>query len=380
MNQQPPLGLYIHIPFCARKCPYCDFYSLISSEAQKDLYCAALIDEIKTARRTRVFTQNGCKNKPVDTVYFGGGTPSVFGAERIARVLQALREEYAFTPKAEITVECNPSSVTAAFFDALAAAGVNRVSLGLQSAIDAERRTLGRTAGAQDVQTAVLHAQQSGISNISLDLMLGIPHGNMENLRQSADFCLSLGIPHISAYMLKIEENTLFAKTAPTLELPDEDAVSDMYLFLCDYLNTNGVAQYEISNFAKKGFESRHNLKYWNSDEYIGFGPSAHSFIDGQRFFFSRDISGFIEGAPAVFDSPGGSFSEYAMLRLRLAQGLQEKEVQTRFHHSIPPVMRHHANIFAEHGMLISDEQGIRLTPQGFLLSNSIINALLDDE
>jgi oxygen-independent coproporphyrinogen-3 oxidase len=374
------LGLYIHIPFCAQKCPYCDFYSIPAAAAQMDAYCGALIDEIKTARRTSAFTQDGCKNRLVDTVYFGGGTPSVFGTERIAHVLQALREEYTLAPNAEITVECNPSCASAAFFEALAASGVNRVSLGLQSAIDAERRALGRIAGADEARSAVLHARQAGITNISLDLMLGIPRGNAATLRRSIDFSLSLGVPHISAYMLKIEEDTPFAKTAPTLGLPDDDAVSDMYLFLCDYLNANGLPQYEISNFAQPGFESRHNLKYWNCEEYLGLGPAAHSFVGNQRFFFARDIAGFLEGSPSLFDSPGGSFSEYAMLRLRLAAGLSESEVQDRFHHSIPPAMRHNATIFAEHGMLIADENGIRLTPQGFLLSNTIINTLLSQE
>ncbi len=383
--QSKPIGLYIHIPFCAGKCPYCDFYSLAADENTMDEYTAAVMNTIPTWAAKL--------NRPFDTLYFGGGTPSLIGAERLAKLVDAAFSAFgtdvgrvlapAAVPRksVEITIECNPfnvGTVDARFdFAELSAAGVNRISLGLQSAVDTERAALGRKGVAADVTRAVERAKLAGITNISLDLMLGIPGQTLESLKRSIDFCAESGITHVSAYMLKIEEGTPFAAQKEKLMLPTEDEYCAFYLTACEELEKAGFMQYEISNFARKGFESRHNLKYWNCEEYLGIGPAAHSFIDGRRFYYERDLTGFMNRNKPVQDGEGGDFYEYAMLRLRLNEGLKEDETLDRYRFCIPEQMRERAMIFEAQGLLISDVKGIRFTLKGFLLSNKIIGDLL---
>ncbi len=367
-------GLYIHIPFCLSKCPYCDFYSSVQ---RKDInqYCDALINEMETGNRTFEFTHNA--DLSFDTIYFGGGTPSVLGAENIAKLVNAAMDNYNISVP-EITVECNPSCVDENFFKIIASAGVNRISLGLQSAVDNERKSLGRKATAEQTLEAINLAFAAGIDNISLDVMLGIPHQTMSSLDETIDFCLSSNVPHISAYMLSIEENTVFYRKKDSLPLPDEDTVCDMYLHLCDRLRCNNTERYEISNFAKKGFESRHNLKYWNCEEYLGLGPSAHSFIDGKRFYFRRNTSEFIYGNTAVFDDFGGDMAEFVMLKLRLADGLNNQDYYNRFGSLIPSKMFKRAEDFAEGGYVTISKEAISLTDRGALISNHIIGNLVN--
>ena len=263
-------------------------------------------------------------------------------------------------------------------FSALREAGVDRISMGLQSAVDAERRALGRTADASLVRRRVEQAKRAGFRNISLDLMLGIPGQTPDSLRTSLEFCRDAGVTHVSAYLLKIEERTPFYSVRDRLPLPDEDAVCGMYLRACEALESYGFMQYEVSNFAKSGFESRHNLKYWNDEAYVGIGPAAHSFVGGKRFFFPRDTDGFLRGDPPTQDGDGGDFAEYAMLRLRLCEGLTEQGTRERFGFSIPQsVCRRAAHIPQRY--LAADETGLRLTREGFLVSNAIIAELLAD-
>lgn len=369
-------GLYIHIPFCKSKCPYCDFYSCLYKNSDADSYCDALIDEIKTGRRTKEFTINS--DLSFDTVYFGGGTPSVLGAEKIGSILKAARECYNISDDAEITVECNPSTVDDEFFRKIASAGVNRISLGMQSAVDNERRKLGRFADRNQVLSAINSARKSGIENISLDVMLGVPEQTMQSLDDTIDFCIQTGVPHISAYMLSIEEGSVFHKRYDTLNLPDEDTVCDMYSHLSKSLTATGFKHYEISNFAKYGYESRHNLKYWNCDEYLGLGPSAHSFIDGKRFFFERDILSFIDGKSAAYDSTGGDKEEYIMLRLRLSDGIIFDEYKSKFDEDFPREIIKKADKFIKQGLVFSTEKSLSLTIDGFLISNYIISELIN--
>lgn len=359
-----PVGLYVHFPFCAAMCPYCDFYSAPGSASVMDAYTEAVINAIR-------LWQN--KGTQFDTVYFGGGTPSLMGM-RLVRIAAALQDE----PIREFTVECNPSRVQDGLFDALRAAGIDRISMGLQSAVDSERRALGRSADAETVLRRVLQAKAAGFENISLDLMLGIPGQTSDSLARSIDFCRDANVTHVSAYMLKIEPGTPFARMRQSLDLPDEDAVCDLYLQAVESLAAAGFAQYEISNFAKPGFAGRHNLKYWNDEEYVGIGPAAHSFACGRRFCYPRDTQAFLRGDPPVQDGKGGDFAEYAMLRLRLTDGLMQSGVQSRFGHPIPEsVLQRAKTIPARY--LQSDENGLRLTAEGFLLSNSIIAQLLAD-
>ena len=359
-----PIGLYVHFPFCAGKCPYCDFYSAPADGDTMDAYTDAVIGRI----RSRL-----ARGERYDTVYFGGGTPSLLG-RRLVRIADVLRGQ----PIREFTVECNPSRVEDGLFSALHEAGVDRISMGMQSAVDAERRALGRTADAALVRRRVQQAQDAGIRNISLDLMLGVPGQTLASLRSSLDFCAHAGVTHVSAYLLKIEENTPFFQMRERLMLPDEDTVCEMYLQTCEALENHGFLQYEISNFAKPGFESRHNLKYWNDEPYIGVGPAAHSFVDGRRFFFPRDTAAFLGGELPVEDGSGGDFAEYAMLRLRLRDGLTEQGVRERFGCPIPRSVYDHARRIPA-AYLGTDENGLRLTREGFLVSNAIIAELLTD-
>ena len=363
-------GIYIHIPFCIRKCPYCDFYSFKADETEKDSYLQAVL-----------LCLDKWKEKisdSIDTIYFGGGTPSVFGSERISQVLSFIKSNYNLTSDAEITVECNPSSVSAEFFSIIKASGVNRISMGMQSAVDKERLTLGRLSDTRQVKNAVDMAKEAGIDNISLDIMLGVPYQTMESLDESIDFLLSLDIPHISAYMLKVEEGTPFEKMADSLPIADEDKVAEMYLHISERLTSAGYSHYEISNFAKEGKESRHNNRYWKGENYIGIGPSAHSFFEGKRFYYSRSFDEFINGAEPIDDGFGGDREEYIMLRLRLKDGLVFSEYEEKFSDKISKDKIDNMKKFQKAGLVIIDDKGIRLTPKGFLLSNAIIGEMLE--
>lgn len=313
----------------------------------------------------------------IDTIYFGGGTPSFFGGERIKTVIDCIKENYELVSP-EITVECNPSSVSDEFFRVLSEAGVNRLSMGMQSAVDSERKALGRLSGKEEVRKAISLSKKHGIDNISLDIMLGVPNQTMESLNESIDFLISSDIKHISAYMLKIEEGTPFYKMQQSLELPDEDTVSEMYLHTVRRLSEAEFSQYEISNFAKEGFESRHNLHYWRDEEYLGVGPSAHSFLNGKRFYFERNFKSFLSSPFTIDDGEGGSEEEYIMLALRLSEGLSKERFKERFGRYPDNIIFERAKELEKHGLVEVTEETVSLTPEGFLLSNTIIGKLLD--
>ena len=361
------IGLYLHIPFCKSKCPYCDFYSFSGKDTEKDEYTKALKDRILRISNLQ------CKG---DTLYIGGGTPSVLGAENLKTLVDTCKNDF-LTDDAEITVECNPHGLNEDFFKTLYSCGVNRISMGLQSAVDSERRILGRLSDRNQVENAVKIAQRVGFSNITLDVMLGIPNQTEKSLNETLDFCISLSVPHISAYMLKLEENTHFYKNQDKYNFPDDDLTADLYLQMCETLHSNGIMQYEISNFSKNGFESRHNLKYWHCEEYLGLGPSAHSFLNGKRFYFDRDFKAFMNGNSPIQDGFGGDFTEYAMLNLRLVEGLNENKVFERFGHNIPKEMYEKSQIFIDNGYMLKNENGLALTRNGFLMSNSILAEIL---
>ena len=361
------IGLYLHIPFCKSKCPYCDFYSFSGKDTEKDEYTKILKDRILRISNLQ------CKG---DTLYIGGGTPSVLGAENLKTLVDTCKNDF-LTDDAEITVECNPHGLNEDFFKTLYSCGVNRISMGLQSAVDNERRILGRLSDRNQVENAVKMAQRVGFKNITLDVMLGIPNQTEKSLNETLDFCISLGVPHISAYMLKLEENTHFYKNQEKYNFPDDDLTADLYLQMCETLHSNGVMQYEISNFSKNGFESRHNLKYWHCEEYLGLGPSAHSFLNGKRFYFDRDFKAFMNGNSPIDDGVGGDFTEYAMLNLRLVEGLNENKVFERFGHNIPKEIYEKSQIFIDNGYMLKNENGLALTRNGFLMSNSILAEIL---
>lgn len=362
------IGLYIHIPFCKSKCPYCDFYSGRASENDYDNYIKVLSDNISL--------WSAKIDKTVSSVYFGGGTPSILGAERLSLLLNKIREEFSVADNAEITVEVNPDSGKTLDFDLLKLSGFNRISVGMQSAVEQELKALGRIHSINDAEVTVKRAQNAGIENISLDLMLGIPYQTIDSLKKSIDFCANCGVTHISSYILKIESGTVFERIHDKLELPDEDSQSQLYLFAVDYLKTLGFEQYEISNFSKVGYESRHNINYWKCGEYIGIGPSAHSFFDGKRFYYSRNMEDFIENK-TYFDCYGGDKEEFIMLSLRLKSGLNFKEYKERFNEEFPQSKIKTIRKFADMGYMVLNDDCAYFTPKGYLVSNAIISELI---
>ena len=340
-------GLYIHIPFCFSKCPYCDFYSTKYTPTAADAFAEKLGGQMQD------YTGS------FDTVYFGGGTPSILEPQVLTGILQAVRDHFAIDPAAEITVECNPSKDLTGDMEQYAAAGINRVSIGMQSAVDRERFALGRRAGSGEVARTVAAAKAAGITNISLDVMLGTPKQTPDSLKETFAFIARMQVTHISAYLLKIEPGTPFDRLQAKLALPEEDTVCQMYLQTVERLGQLGFAQYEISNFARPGYESRHNLKYWLLEPYLGLGPSAHSLWNGRRFYFDRDWIWQDEG-------PGGDREEQILLGLRLNRGIPADWLT-----------RDPAPYIAG-GFMRRANGRISLTPRGMLVSNTILAELLD--
>jgi oxygen-independent coproporphyrinogen-3 oxidase len=341
---------YVHIPFCKAKCPYCDFYSLrLCKDAIMRDYIKACCDAL--SRQTFWWK----------TLYIGGGTPSALPPALLGQLLRTAVPRC--VPGAEVTMECNPGSVTKALCETLAAGGVNRVSLGVQSVVPRERRALGRTGDPNGIVQSLKWLDEAGIKNVSLDVMLGVPWQTQKSLAETLAFCARHAV-HVSAYLLKIEAGTRFAAHPPE-GLPDEDALADLYLFCCEWLEAHGFAQYEVSNFAKPGAMSQHNLHYWRCGAYFAVGPAAHGFTQGRRWHYARDLDAFLRGEPPIDDGPGGDFDERAMLALRLREGIwaPSAEMLTRAK-QLP-------------GLVVADEKGLRLTREGFLLSNSVIGKLL---
>lgn len=359
------LGLYIHTPFCAQKCKYCDFYSFPVTPDFIDSY---------TKRVTEEITKWGVRTaRPIDSLYLGGGTPSLLGGENIEKIIYAARNAFPFDSP-EITLECNPADDLTETLKAAAKAGVNRLSIGVQSALDNELSMLGRRHTARDAVKTVAAAKNAGIDNISLDLMIGLPESSCASVEKSVDFVCSLEPRHISVYILKLEEGTPLFESHPPM--PDDDEISDQYLFTVQRLKENGYRQYEISNFAQDGYESRHNLKYWNLEEYLGIGPSAHSFLDGRRFFYPRDIKAFLDGCSVIPDGSGGDSEEYIMLRLRLFEGIILEDYEKRYG-SFPKSLKDKALSLQKAGFMKVFDKGIRLTEKGFLVSNAVIGEFI---
>lgn len=368
-----PIGLYLHVPFCLSKCPYCDFYSLSVTDSQMDRYVDALIRTMEQWTATT--------GETADTLYFGGGTPTLLGARRLFRLTEAARRLFSIPDDAEITLEANPGDALDEVLAAFAAAGGNRLSLGMQAANDRQLRLLGRRHTVAQTQAALQAARRAGIVNYSLDVMLGTPEQTREDVVAAADVCAIEGASHVSAYLLKLEPGTPFFAAPPSL--PDEDATVALYHTAAEALEHRGYRQYEISNFAHPGRESRHNLKYWNLDAYLGLGPAAHSFYGGKRFAYVRSLDDFLQNHPPLAEATEptaiaeGSAEEYAMLRLRLTEGLRESLFYERFGTPLPTTWR--ANAAALPSSLVRcDERGIRLTRDGFLLSNTLIAKLLE--
>ena len=370
---KPALGLYIHIPFCKAKCAYCDFYSLAHSEEKMDAYMAALLRHLEEVAPRAAGMQ-------VDTVYFGGGTPSYLGAARLCRILQTVLRRYGVARDAEITLEANPDSAGDwKELRKLRRAGFNRLSLGVQSTDDALLRRIGRVHTYEQVQQAVMAARKAKFTNLSLDLIYGLPGQTMEDWQRTLADAVALGPEHLSCYGLKLEEGTPLWQQRQALTLPDDDAQADMYLYTVAALSEAGYGQYEISNFARAGRESRHNLKYWRMQEYAGFGPGAHSDFGGVRYGYVRDLDAYIAGrlvlAEAETDGTLARDFEYVMLSLRTAEGIDRRTFENRYRQRFEAMERLFVQ-YEQAGLAQRTEGGWRLTPRGFLVSNSIIVAL----
>ncbi|MDO4566501.1 MAG: radical SAM family heme chaperone HemW [Oscillospiraceae bacterium] len=368
-------GIYLHLPFCLKKCPYCDFYSLPFDGETASRYVTALINEAE-----------GFPALESDTLYFGGGTPSLLAPGETARLIDALSSRFSLPREAEITLECNPASADLEKLKAFKTAGVNRLSVGVQSTDEVVLRAAGRPHGAAEALELLKEAQRAGFENISADIMIGLPGDTPEGLAKTVREVCAAGVSHVSAYMLKLMEGTPFYENRPSA-LPSEDESAALYELCCEELEKRGFEQYEISNFARgEGFESAHNKKYWQPGRWLGLGAAAHSCLGKRRYSFPRDLKGFL----ARFERPAAenSFAEFLkfegeleaadsiMLRLRTREGLDLKELKARFGASLED-KRDFIKKLEDAGLARFDDGVLRLTRAGFLVSNSVIAELI---
>jgi oxygen-independent coproporphyrinogen-3 oxidase len=373
------LGVYIHIPFCASKCGYCDFYSLPNCTGRMGAYADALMHHIQEASSTMAPYY-------IDTVYFGGGTPSFFGAKRLMEVFNALKRAGKVLKSAEVTVECNPDSVTVRDLHLMKKEGVSRISLGVQSASDDLLKIIGRRHNFAQVRKAVRNIRREGFTNLSLDIIYGLPNQTKQDWAETLAQVLELKPEHISCYGLKLEEGTpMYDRYQDSPVVPTDDEQADMYLYAVETLARYGYEQYEISNFAKPGYYSRHNMKYWSLDDYLGFGPGAHSCIDDTRYSFVRDLEQYIEGVTQgdnILDEYEkldelDRAAEYIMLGMRRGQGISRQEYRQVYRSDFAP-LEELLKEYEKDGWTKQTGERWSFTPTGFLLSNILIGSLLE--
>lgn len=352
------IGIYLHIPFCRSKCPYCDFYSVSASPSLQAQYIATLQQEMEL--------YHGIK---ADTLYFGGGTPSLLSGEQFATLIEAAKTHFSLTD-AEITTEANPADLTYSYLKSLQKAGINRLSVGIQSLEPAELSCLGRRHTATEALDALTRAKEVGFKNLSVDLMLGTPKQTPDSLKRTLNQLKEIGLTHLSAYLLKLEPNTPFGKEPPSC--PSEEETVNLYQLAVEELEQMGLHQYEISNFAEDGFECRHNLKYWKQQPYLGFGAAAHSFWQGRRFCHTSNLFDYQKNPKnTVFLESGGDAKEWFILRLRLKEGILLDEAKERGF-SVT-ALQQKTKPLVEEGLVYPNIDRIILTPKGMLLSNAIL-------
>ncbi len=387
------LGLYVHIPFCKSKCAYCDFYSTDKircrgNRAPKEMkrYCRALKNNLRViGDRTAQYN--------IDTVYIGGGTPTALSPRLLLSLVKEIKRNFYLAEDLEFTVEMNPATANARLLRRLRRAGVNRLSIGLQSAHDHELAVLSRIHNVGDFTECFQMAREAGFDNISVDVMFGIPEQTVEAFAETLEFVCNMKPEHISMYNLRIEEGTLFGEKRHMLPLPDEDAECEMYFGGIDYLASRGYHQYEISNFAKEGMESRHNLRYWHGEEYIGCGPAAHSYFGGRRFSLRRSLSAYCE----AFEKPVKALpvalldenyavdmkeevAEYLMLRWRLTDGISTADFDARFGASFEKLFGPKLKLYLDHDLMRHEDGRYYLTPRGMFVSNYILARVIPFE
>ena len=396
-NEKAPrkLGLYIHIPFCRTKCLYCDFCSFVSrNEDDREAYVCALINEIK---------ERATKEYLVDTIYFGGGTPSLLTVEQIGRILSCIRENFVVCGDVEITLECNPMTVKrdvedvvpygdertpngrpygeGGYFEELKRIGINRLSIGIQSAIDEELKLIGRQHSFEQAKNTFFDARKSGFDNISIDIMFGIPSQTLKSLLCSLEQFISLGAEHVSIYSLQLEEETPLYRMRDRYSLADDDTVADMYELVVTHMKNAGYSHYEISNFAKDGRESRHNSKYWQLNEYLGLGLAAHSDFSCHRLENTKDMEKYLSGEWLENDlaiSEAEREFEFIMLGLRMAKGISKYKFYARFGIDFDQKYGKKVEKLEKMGYVLQNDEYFSLNEQGFEVSNMILAEILD--
>ena len=369
-----PIGLYVHIPFCLKKCDYCDFCSFPSSVGlSRDAYINSLCAEIRSYEKGKI---------AVDSVFFGGGTPSILSGCEFKRITDAIYESFLVKSGAEFTLEANPKTLTEENLKAYLESGVNRVSLGLQTIHENELKKLGRVHSFDDFLSTYELVRRLGVKNVSIDLMYGIPEQTKASFGETLKRVIELSPEHISVYGLIIEDGTRLARHLSDYAIPTENEECDMYYLASDMLNENGYMHYEISNYAKQGFTCDHNLKYWRDMEYIGVGIAAYSYFNGKRFGNSRDFDAYVRDFSSSrefdekIDTDENRF-EFAMLALRLSEGFSLKEYKARFGIDFLKGKESLAKRLCEAGLLGIENDRIFLTEKGFYVSNSILSELL---
>jgi len=315
-------------------------------------------------------------NRCVDSIYFGGGTPSLIGSDNILKILNSIKEHFDLKYP-EVTVEVNPGDYSILDFEKLSLNGVNRISVGVQSLEEHELKVLGRRHSLRDVYITLENIKRAGINNISVDFILGVPDQTLKSLDKALDFCSKNKLSHVSAYLLKIEEGTSLFKNIKQYNFLSDDACSDLYMYFSEKMKSLGYNHYEISNFASPGFESRHNCKYWNLEEYLGLGPSAHSMIEKKRFYYPNSLEDFNFNKGYILEGCSRAEEEYAMLRLRLSEGIKNEDYKLKFNKDIPEEYFKRAKAYEGLGLIKCSKNGISLTEKGFLLSNSMIGKIL---
>jgi len=391
-NEGVSLGIYISVPFCRTKCSYCNFASDVFSKAVFEKYVDRVGADIGNAAQTA--EQMGGKfERDVDSIYLGGGTPTVLSPDQLRRMFDAVRSQFSVRPDTEITVECAPGTLTPEMLDTLLGCGVNRVSLGVQSFVDAEAAAVGRLHKRATILDDVARLRAAGITNINIDLIAGLPHQTAKSWKQSLEATIDIAAPHVSIYMLEVDEDSRLGRELiaggtryHAHFVPDEEAVADFYLAACETLGAAGVSQYEISNFARASFESRHNLKYWTRQSYLGFGVDAHSMLpsdladaEAVRFSTADILEKYVAGSALqrTAVSRTSALEEAFFLGLRLNRGVDLVEMAGRFDRAPVDSYRPVILELSQFGLLQGEGNVLRLTPRGRLLSNEVFQSFL---
>lgn len=369
-------GIYVHIPFCVKKCSYCDFTSGAFGDDIKEQYVNVLCQEIKDKADK--------ENANVHTIYIGGGTPSLLQPKLTDKLLNTLYQNYYIENNAEISMEVNPGTVNLEKLDIYKKLGINRISIGLQSSIDEELKSLGRIHTRRDFEECYNNVLKVGINNINVDVMSAIPGQTMESYMKTLEYVVGINPAHISSYSLIIEPDTPFfdAYKNDKLDLPDEDTERKMYEATGNFLKENGYLRYEISNYAKKGFECKHNNIYWSCEDYIGFGVAAASCINHKRITNIKSVKSYIENYPNVEDeiislTKNNEMEEFMFLGLRKIKGINESEFKKRFGMDIDDVYKEVIVDLCEKALLYRDNNIIRITDKGLDLSNYVMSEFI---